>query len=182
LRTLRGQVVRPTADRVKEALFSMLQSRFDLDGAVLLDLLAGSGALGIEGLSRGAARVVFVERDGAARQVLDANLVACGFAPRARVLPLPARRAIAELAAHGERFDGVLLDPPYGRGLADETLALLAAAGLIAARGWVAAEHHVDDVLAAAYGALRLTAARRYGKTAVALFSDSRMVEQVAAS
>jgi 16S rRNA (guanine966-N2)-methyltransferase len=182
LRTLRGRAVRPTADRVKEALFSMLQSRFDLDGAVLLDLYAGSGALGIEGLSRGAAHVVFVEQVGAARQVLEANLVACGVAPRGRILALPARRAVTDLAASGEQSDGVLLDPPYGLGLADEALAQLAAAGLMASGGWVAAEHHVDDVLAEAYGPLRLTAARRYGKTAVALFSDSRMVEQVAAS
>ena len=182
LRTLRGRAVRPTADRVKEALFSMLESRFDLGGAVLLDLFAGSGALGIEGLSRGASRAVFVEQDGAARQVLDANIVACGFAARGRILRLAARRAVAELATRGERFDGVLLDPPYGCGLADGALAQLAAAGLIASGGWVAAEHHVDDVLAEAYGPLRLTAARRYGKTAVALFSDSRMVEQVAAS
>jgi 16S rRNA (guanine(966)-N(2))-methyltransferase RsmD len=182
LRTPRGRAVRPTADRVKEALFSMLQSRFDLEGAALLDLFAGSGALGIEGLSRGAARVVFVEQDGTARRVLGANLVACGFAARGRILPLAARRAVIELAGGGERFDGVLLDPPYGRGLADEALVQLTAAGLIAPGGWVAAEHHVDDALAAAYGPLRLTAARRYGKTAVALFSDSRMVEQVAAS
>lgn len=160
----------------------MLQSRFDLDGAALLDLYAGSGGLGIEGLSRGAARVVFVEQDGAAREILGANLVACGFAARGRILPLPARRAVSELTARGERFDGVLLDPPYGRGLADDALAQLAASGLIASGGWVAAEHHVDDVLAEAYGRLRLTAARRYGKTAVALFLESHMVDQVAAS
>ncbi len=175
LRSLRGQALRPTADRVKEGLFSMLQSRFDLDGATLLDLFAGTGALGIEGLSRGAKRAVFVEPDRAARRVLDANLAACGFAPRGCVVPLPVRRALTDLAAGGERFDGVLVDPPYGRGLADEARALLAAVGLVESGGWAAVEHHVDDVLADAYGPLRLTATRRYGKTAVALFSDSRM-------
>ena len=174
LRGLRGQTVRPTADRVKEALFSMLQSRFDLAGAALLDLFAGTGALGIEGLSRGARRTVFVEQDRAARRVLDANLAACGFAARGRVVCLPVSRALVELVARGERFDGVFLDPPYGRGLADQALAQLAAAGLIESGGWVAVEHHVDDVLADAYGPLRLTAARRYGKTAVAVFSDSQ--------
>jgi 16S rRNA (guanine(966)-N(2))-methyltransferase RsmD len=182
LRAVRGQAVRPTADRVKEALFSMLESRFDLDGAALLDLFAGTGALGIEGLSRGAARAVFVEPDPAARAVLNANLAACGFAQRGRVVPRPARRAIAALAEDARRFDGVFVDPPYGRGLADEALGQLAAAGLVAVGGWVAVEHHVGDALAEAYGALRLTAARRYGKTAVALFSNSRMVEQAAAS
>ena len=180
--TPRGQAVRPTADRVKEALFSILQSRFDLEGATLLDLFAGSGALGIEGLSRGAARAVFVEQAHTARRVLLANLAACGLAQRSHVVARSVHQAIAELTASGERFSGVLMDPPYGRGLADETLARLAAARLVRPGGWVAVEHHVADVLADAYGPLRLTAARRYGKTAVAVFSDSRMVEQAAAS
>jgi 16S rRNA (guanine(966)-N(2))-methyltransferase RsmD len=182
LRALRGQAVRPTADRVKEALFSMLESRFDLTGAALLDLFSGTGALGIEGLSRGAERAVFVEQDRAARRVLETNLAACQLAQRSRVLAVPVRRAIADLAAAGHRFDGVLMDPPYGRGLADQALLQLGAAGVVSPDGWVAVEHHVDDVLADAYGPLRLTAARRYGKTAVALFSNSRMVEQAAAS
>jgi 16S rRNA (guanine(966)-N(2))-methyltransferase RsmD len=177
LRALRGRTVRPTADRVKEALFSMLQSRFDLAGAVVLDLFAGSGALGLEGLSRGAGRAVFVEQDHEARRVLAANVAACGFAERSRIVARSVRRAVAELATHGARFDGVLMDPPYGHGLADAALAQLAAAGLVAPGGWVAVEHQVDDVLAEGYGTLRLTAARRYGKTAVALFADSRRVE-----
>jgi 16S rRNA (guanine(966)-N(2))-methyltransferase RsmD len=182
LRALPGRSVRPTADRVKEALFSMLQSRFDLDGIALLDLFAGTGALGIEGLSRGAARAVFVEQDRAARRVLAANLAACGFGSRSRIAPLPVDRALAELAARGERFHGVVMDPPYGRRLADGALAQLAASVLVAPGGWVAAEHAVDDVVAETYGCLRLTAARRYGKTAVTLFADSRIGEQVAAS
>jgi len=182
LQALRGRSVRPTADRVKEAVFSMLGSRFDLEGAVILDLFAGTGALGIEALSRGAARAVFVEQDFDARRVLSANLTACGFGPRARIVPHPAGRALAELAGEGERFDGAFMDPPYGRRLAEAALAQLGAGGLLAPGGWVAVEHHVDDRLAEAYGTLRLTASRRYGKTAVALYLDSGMVEQVAAS
>lgn len=182
LRAVRGQAVRPTADRVKEALFSMLQSRVDLDGARVLDLFAGTGALGIEGLSRGAARAVFVESDRAACAVLESNLTLCRLAERARILPVPVRRALALLAAAHEHFDGVLMDPPYGRGLAEAALEQLGAAGLVAPDGWVAVEHHVQDALAEAYGALRLTAARRYGKTALALFSNSRMVDQAATS
>jgi 16S rRNA (guanine966-N2)-methyltransferase len=182
LRALPGRAVRPTADRVKEALFSIVQSRFELAGASLLDLFAGTGALGIEGLSRGARSAVFVERDHAARRVLAANLVACGFAAHGRVLSLAVERAIATLAGGGERFDGVLMDPPYGRGLADLALARVAAAAVVEPGGWVVVEHHVDDALAQAYGSLQLTALRRYGKTAVALFSSSPRAEQVAAS
>jgi len=169
--------VRPTADRVKEALFSMLQSRFDLAGASILDLFAGTGALGLEGLSRGAGRAVFVERDHEARRVLEVNVAACGFTACSRVVGRPVQRAIDELAAAGACFDGVLMDPPYGHGLADAALAQLAQSGLVAPGGWVAVEHRLDDVLAERYGTLRLTAARRYGKTAVALLADSRRVE-----
>lgn len=181
LRAPPGRALRPTADRVKEALFSIVQSRFDLIDAALLDLFAGTGALGIEGLSRGARRAVFVERDHAARRVLDANLTACGFAARARVLCVSVQRAIAELAGRGERFGGVLMDPPYGRRLVAPVLAQIAAAGVVEPGGWVAVEHRVDDVLAETYGPLRLTTIRRYGKTAVAVFSNSHRAEEVAA-
>lgn len=181
LRAPPGRALRPTADRVKEALFSIVQSRFDLVDAALLDLFAGTGALGIEGLSRGARYAVFVERDHAARRVLDANLTACGLAARARVLPLAVQRAITELAGRGERFGGVLMDPPYGQGLVEPVLVQIGAAGVVEPGGWVAVEHHVDEAPAEAYGALRLTAQRRYGKTAVAVFSNSHRAEEVAA-
>jgi pantetheine-phosphate adenylyltransferase len=169
LRSSRGDRVRPTADRVKEALFSMLLSRFRLEGAVVLDLFAGSGALGIEALSRGAASAVFVEQSRAARAALAANLDACGFAAVARIVALPVARALRD-ALTGTPFSGVLLDPPYGRGLADAALRELASRNLLAPAGWAVVEHHVEDALADAYDELRLTATRRYGKTAVTLY------------
>jgi 16S rRNA (guanine966-N2)-methyltransferase len=163
-----------------EALFSMLQSRFDLDGAVLLDLFAGSGALGIEELSRGAARWSSSRGSrgspGAGRQPGGVRLRA------ARTGPPAAGGAPSGGCGHGERFDGVLLDPRMGADWPTRPCRCSPSGWTDCRGGWVAAEHHVDDVLAVAYGALRLTATRRYGKTAVALFSDSRMVEQVAAS
>ena len=182
LRALPGRDLRPTADRVKEALFSIVESRFDLARAALLDLFAGTGALGIEGLSRGAESVVFVEQDRAARRVLAANLVACGYAAHGRVLSLAVQRAVDALAQRGERFDGVLMDPPYGRGLAAAAVAHVAAAALVQPGGWMVVEHHVDEALAPAYHALQLTALRRYGKTALTLYSSSHRAEQVAAS
>lgn len=169
-----GRVVRPTADRVKEALFSILSSRVDLDGAELLDLFAGSGALGIEALSRGAARVAFVEQDHGARRTLQANLTRCGFTDRAAIIGQTVQAALARLAGEGARFDGVLMDPPYGKGLADRVLGLLAAGGLVGAEGWVAVEHHADDRLAETYRDLRLTTAKRYGKTVLSLFLGTR--------
>ncbi|MGH7790313.1 MAG: 16S rRNA (guanine(966)-N(2))-methyltransferase RsmD [Candidatus Binatia bacterium] len=171
LRAVRGTATRPTADRVKEALFSMLESRFALDGAMLLDLFAGTGGLGLEGASRGARGLVFVEHDRAAQRVLQQNVAACGFSARSTILPVPVARALRDLGARARQFDGVLMDPPYGTGLVGATLQGLTEQGLVATGGWVAVEHHVDDGLAERVGDLQLTAARRYGKTALALYS-----------
>lgn len=105
-----GSTTRPTADRVREAVFNALHSLGAVEGADVLDAFAGSGALGIEALSRGAERATFVEVDGRARQALATNLDATGLADRATVV---AGEALAHLAAPGGRYDLVLLDPPY---------------------------------------------------------------------
>jgi len=106
-----GRGTRPTSDRVREALFSILGP---LDGAAVLDLYAGSGALGIEALSRGAGRAVFVERDARAAAVLRANLAALGLAQQVAELrraDVPA--ALRDAREQGETYDLVLCDPPY---------------------------------------------------------------------
>ena len=113
-RRLPGRVApgtRPTGDRVREALFSILGP---LDGARVLDLFAGTGALGIEALSRGAARAVFVDRDRLAVRAIRANLAALDLGPeRAQVRPGEAGRALQDAAARQEAYDLVFLDPPY---------------------------------------------------------------------
>ncbi len=181
LKGVPGVAVRPTSDRVKEALFSMLGSRFELTGTIM-DLYAGTGAMGIEALSRGAARVVFVEHDRLARRVLRANLAACCFTERAEILPVSVRQGLRLLGARGARFDGVLMDPPYGRGLVADTLRQLGRADLLEANAWVVAERHVDDQLEDAYGVLRLTRTRRYGKTGVVLFAVASTIDRVTQS
>jgi len=176
----RGRLVRPTADRIKEALFSILGSRIDLDGAAVLDLFAGSGALGIEALSRGAAAATFVAQEPAARRALTANLERCALADSAQVVSQSVRPALARLADEGRHFDGVLMDPPYGKDLAAQALGLLAAGALLSPGAWVVAEHHVDDALADAYGNLRLTTRKRYGKTSVSLYLHANSPDDVA--
>ncbi len=104
-----GDATRPTGDRVREAIFNALASLDVLDGARVLDAFAGSGALGIEALSRGAARETFVEGDGAARSVITANVTALGVADRATVLGGDG----AAVARTGGPWNLVLLDPPY---------------------------------------------------------------------
>src|SRR5262245_20175098 len=102
LRVPPGRAVRPTADRVKESIFSMLESRYGCDGGAVLDLFAGSGNLGIEALSRGATDAVFVDSSARAAAAIRTNLDAAGFS--GRVLVMPVARAIATLAGHGARF------------------------------------------------------------------------------
>jgi len=170
LASVAGDAVRPTSDRVKEALFSMIGSRFALEGARILDLYAGSGGLGIEALSRGAGEVVFIERHAAAAQVVRRNLEACGF--RARVLVTPAQRALDRLEAEGAVFAGVLIDPPYASSEAEASMARLGAGSLLAPDAWVAVEHDASKLLPERCGRLGLILTRRYGNTLVSIYGD----------
>jgi 16S rRNA (guanine966-N2)-methyltransferase len=102
---------RPTTDRTREAVFNLLQSRADLRGARVLDLFAGSGALGLEALSRGAAEAVFVEKAGGALGVIRENAAALGFGPRARIVRADALRWLER--GEGNPFDLAFADPPY---------------------------------------------------------------------
>jgi 16S rRNA (guanine966-N2)-methyltransferase len=104
-----GYDVRPTSDRVREATFNALWSMGAIEGATVLDLFAGTGALGIEAISRGARHVTFVERDRAARAAIEENLERCGFADRATVIPGDALTLVRSI----EPVDLALLDPPY---------------------------------------------------------------------
>jgi 16S rRNA (guanine966-N2)-methyltransferase len=158
-----------------------------LEGARLVDLYAGSGALGIEALSRGASRVDFVEHDRVARQTLDANLEDLGLRERSTVWPLALPAGLTRLAAVLAAADVVLLDPPYGSGatrgrrapgaagaegtdLAAATLAALGRPGALRAGARVVAEHHRRDPLAERVGTLARTRERHYGETVVSTY------------
>jgi 16S rRNA (guanine966-N2)-methyltransferase len=167
LRAPKGSGTRPTADRVKEALFSMLESRDRCAGVTILDLFAGTGGLGIEALSRGAGGAVFVESNPSAAKTLRANLATAGF--DAEVLVMPAARAITALGERGARFDGVFLDPPYERAWIRDTLERLDVAGLVRDDGWVVVEHGRDEAPPARVGHLVARDTRRYGDTRLTL-------------
>jgi 16S rRNA (guanine966-N2)-methyltransferase len=124
--------LRPTPDRVRETLFNWLQH--SIAGTRCLDLFAGSGALGIEALSRGAREVVFVEQARDPALTLSAELERLGGSSRATVIETAAQRF---LAAPGEPFDGIFLDPPYGRGHLADCVAAIEAGGWVKAGGWV---------------------------------------------
>ena len=151
-----GDATRPTADRVREALFSMLASRLgSLEDLRVLDGFAGTGALGLEALSRGAAHVTFVERDAAAVKSLRSNIAT--MKANADVIPAP-----FETLGHAQApCDLIMLDPPYESGLSDIALARLAERGWIAPHAIISVETGKKDVLASDYEVL---AVRDHGK------------------
>ena len=160
-----GRATRPTLDRVREALFNALVSLEAVEGARVLDLYAGSGALGIEALSRGAARATFVDRDRGARRAVEQNLVATGLASRATVVAADAVAHLRAMAGTAERAELVLLDPPYDT--TDEAWAeLLSLVAPVAPEGVVVVESERDVGLPAGWDALRR---KRYGGTLVSV-------------
>jgi 16S rRNA (guanine(966)-N(2))-methyltransferase RsmD len=155
--------LRPTSDRVREALFARLG---DLDGMTVLDLYAGTGALGAEALSRGADGVVFVERAPRCLAVLRANRTALGIERVSRVIADDAARAVRRLGRSGERFDLLLLDPPYASGELGRALAAVCESGVLAERAMVVVEHGKRHALPAVTGLVVLDT-RRYGDTVI---------------
>ena len=141
-----------------------------LAGARVVDLFAGSGALGIEGLSRGAARADFVESDRAARAALEANLASLGLGDRARVWPLTLPGGLGRMSAELWEADLVLADPPYGGRIAAATLAALGKEGVLKPGARVVVEHHAKDGLPDLAGGLRRVRERTYGETRVSTY------------
>jgi 16S rRNA (guanine966-N2)-methyltransferase len=162
----RGLATRPTTDRVREALFSSLAS---VDGARVLDLYAGTGALGIEALSRGAASAVFVEDARPALAALRKNLVALALESAARVVAEPVARAVTRLASGGAPFDLVLADPPYDD--ADDALSALETLAPAFAPGARIVLEHASRRPLRPTPVLDHIRTRTYGDTAVAFFA-----------
>ena len=140
LRTLRGQDVRPTSDRLRETLFNVLAPR--IDETRFLDLCAGSGAVGIEALSRGSAHITLVERSRPACSVIRGNLESLGIGRNeADVVCGDAVQALKRLAQVGSQFDIVFFDPPYASGIYNTVLVLIATEKLLAEDGIIVVEH-----------------------------------------
>jgi 16S rRNA (guanine966-N2)-methyltransferase len=169
LKAPRGRTTRPTSDRVREALFSLLG---DVDGATVLDLFAGTGALGIEALSRGAARAVFVERDPAAVRALQANLNALELRePAAEVRRAEALLALRTARERRETYDLLFVDPPYGDARAWEGKLSVALAPLLAPAGRVVVEsdRRMPLALDVRHEGLEIEQERRYGDTSITI-------------
>lgn len=163
LKTLETMDTRPTADKVKEAVFSAIQ--FDVPAANVLDLFAGSGQLGIEALSRGAAHCVFVDKNPAAAAIIKENIRSCNFNGTSRVLNMD---SLEYLKAAKSGIDIAFLDPPYGCGLIEKALPLLDCKlneGALAV-----CEHEKELVLPESCGRFELHKRYKYGKIAVTIY------------
>ena len=160
----KGDGTRPTADRARETLFAMLTSRLgDFDGLQIADLFAGSGALGLEALSRGAAHCLFVEQDRAAVDVIRANITALGAQARTRVEV----GSVMQLRAASAPLDLILVDPPYQSGAGEVALDRLLRLGWIGPETWIAVETSFKEDVA--IKGLTLEAERRVGKGKLSL-------------
>ena len=161
-------LIRPTGAKVREAIFNILGEA--VEEARVLDLFAGTGALGIEALSRGAREAVFVEDHPESLKVLRRNLASLDLMGRVLVLPVSVLSALKKLAVRGEKFDLAFLDPPYAGEKALAALRALAAAAIMTPGAWVVAEHSRRDQLPEAAGNLEARQLRRYGDTQVAIY------------
>ncbi len=164
LETLPGDdVVRPTTDRVKEAMFSIIQ--FEIEGRRVLDLFAGSGQLGIEALSRGASHAVFVDKTAESVNCVKRNLIKTGFQFKANVIQAD---ALTFLKTTRDTFDIALLDPPYSTGILQQ--AVLLAAEKISDGGVIICEHPKGEEMPAEAGSFSLYREYKYGKTALSVY------------
>jgi 16S rRNA (guanine966-N2)-methyltransferase len=174
LTTLKGQNTRPTTDRVREALFSILYSNIGgLDGKRVLDLFAGSGALAIEALSRGASHAWLVEKSPQALQIIQKNLQSCRYSEDADIINMDAWQALNTLKATAP-FDLIFIDPPYRKGLALQALEMVETEGLLSDNGIVCVETAATESLPEQTTHLWRYDHRRYGSTALHFYSQPR--------
>lgn len=165
--SLEGDQVRPTTDRVKESLFNILQ--FGIEGRSFLDLFAGSGQIGLEALSRGASRAVFVDSSRASVRVVLQNVEATGFADRAQVVTADFQ---SFLAGCRDKFDVAFLDPPYREGLLETALPLTVSH--MNSGGVVVCEHPKEEALPETAEDFSKVKSYRYGKTALTVYRKAQ--------
>lgn len=158
--------LRPTSDRLRETLFNILAPR--IAGARVLDGYAGTGAVGIEALSRGAAHITFVEQDPRAQKLIEQNLLRCGVADRYAIIRAGLAGAVQRV---GSRFDIVFLDPPYGA--ANLTDALDSGSSLVAQDGLLVVEHATRDPAPPATAALTRSREVTQGDSALAFYTHA---------
>ena len=167
----RDDSVRPTAEKVREAVFSMLQN--EIPDAVVLDLFAGTGSLGLEALSRGARRAYFADRDRQSIQLVKSNVKTCGAEERSVIICADYVSAIDRIH---DRVHIVFLDPPYKAGLMEDCLTRLALSETVPEGGLIVAEHGREQILPDDLSCLHRIRDRKYGKVRVSIYEKQEEI------
>jgi 16S rRNA (guanine966-N2)-methyltransferase len=169
LHPLRGMTIRPTSDYLKESIFNILTG--SVEGAAVLDLFAGTGGLGIEALSRGAATAVFVDNAPQAIKTLIRNVQVCCLQEQSIILKRNVLRGLNFLGSIGYIFDLIFIDPPYDKGCVKRTLQLLGRSGSILDSCTVVIEHSKREILPDTVDCFNLSDRRDHGKTLVSFYN-----------
>lgn len=169
LKTVEGNLTRPTSDRVKESLFNILTGK--LLEADVLDLFAGTGSLGIEALSRGARSCVFVDISNEAKKVISDNIIHTKFEGVSEILSSDFTSAIRLLENKGKKFDLIFVDPPYNKNFIQDALKILASSGIIGRETVIIAERDINDVVPEKEKNLVLYDNRKYGDTVLCFYA-----------
>jgi 16S rRNA (guanine966-N2)-methyltransferase len=166
---IQGLDIRPTSDRIRESIFNILGHRTRL--ARVLDLFAGTGALGLEALSRGASHAVFVDRSETACHAIRQNIDRCRFSEQATLIRQDLFVPWSHPAMTSSRFDLIFLDPPYGRDYVTQTLELPGFSDLLSENGIIVAEHDSRETLPPSLGGLDIFREKKYSRTTVSFLT-----------
>ncbi|KIL47604.1 16S rRNA (guanine(966)-N(2))-methyltransferase RsmD [Jeotgalibacillus campisalis] len=171
LKAVPGLNTRPTTDKVKESIFNMIGPYFD--GGIGLDLFAGSGSLGLEGLSRGLEKVVFIDRDRDAIHTIKSNIERCHYIEHSEVFRNEAERALKAVSKRGIQFSCIFLDPPYKLQKLVSLLEKIERDKLLTQDGIIMCEHDAEVELPEAIGTLVCSRKETYGTTAITIYKHA---------
>lgn len=171
LKTRKGMETRPTADRVKESLFNILANR--IEGSRFLDIFAGNGGIGIEALSRGAEKCVFIEKNNHCVTIIKDNLALTGLNRKGAVIAGDAAAAVSRLKKDGEVFDIIFLDPPYHSPDLPVVAAKIAESGILDPQGLLVVEHHRHDISWRGNPQWDMAREKQYGDTTISFFKPA---------
>ncbi|MGD9382499.1 MAG: 16S rRNA (guanine(966)-N(2))-methyltransferase RsmD [Desulfobacterales bacterium] len=169
LRSVRGVTIRPTADRLRESIFNILSNQ--VLNAMVLDLFAGTGALGMEALSRGAESAVFVDNNPGALSVIQRNITSCAFDKQAHIIKWDIKKNLDCLKSAGTAFDLVFMDPPYNQGMVKSALFNLEQTGSLEQAARIVVEHSPLEPIPEDIFMFEIADRRKYGKTLVSFLT-----------
>ncbi len=168
LKAVPGQTTRPTTDKVKESIFNIIGPYFD--GGQGLDLYAGSGGLGIEAISRGLDKVIFVDQNPKAVEVIQLNVAACRFEDKVEIYRNDAKRALKAISKRGVKFDVIFLDPPYAKQRLEEEITFIVENQLLLNEGIIVTEHDASLTLQQSIASTMCVRQEIYGDTGISIY------------